>query len=620
MFRVGAVTKDENNRFKNKVKNHINKAKSNYFKNLLNRNCNNIRETWKTLNSLLNRSQSSNSLRVLLVNGVEYCEDGDIAEIFSDFFANIPLQLAAEVPHSDTDPISYLAPRLNETLELTPCTPEEVSNIIFLLKITKQGKNCIPIRILKANRGIISPVICNLINTCMREGSFPDSLKIAKVLPIFKKGNPREPSNYRPISLLPYLSKIFEKVLYYRLITHFCTHSILSQFQFGFRKNLSTFDAIVAFTEKLYEGLNEKKSILNIFIDYSKAFDSVDLEILLKKLDNYGVRGDFLALMRSFLFNRKQYIQFGKACSATRTLNIGVPQGSILGPLLFLVYVNDLPRLSQNFFPVMFADDCTLQFQDRDIHSLINTCNVELRSLKEWTESNRLTINVGKTNCMFISNMYSSLPDNSINFNNQYLNYVDNTKFLGVTLDSQLKYADHINIICSKISKTIGILFKLRTEVPKSCLKSIYYSLIHPYILYLLPIFAATNEVHIRPLVTLQKRAVRILNGASYYQHTEPLFYDSGILKISDQYKLYLGSYVIKNFNIISEHQRAHHYFTRNRDVPSAPYERLRSTQQSVIFNAINIWNEIPLVIKECAQPSTFKRNFKLHLLNQYNH
>ena len=267
------------------------------------------------------------------------------------------------------------------------------------------------------------------------------------------------------------------------------------------------------------------------------------------------------------------------------------------------------------FFPVMFADDCTLQLQDSDLSSLIMSCNTELEKLKNWTNSNKLTINVTKTNCMLVSNVHGSLPSDSLFFNNESLNCITDTKFLGLVIDNKLKFNKHIESICSKISKTIGILFRLSSSstVPQSSLKLIYYSLIHPFILYCLPIYAATNDIHIHPLITLQKRAVRILNKASFYQHTEPLFYASNILKFLDQYKLYLAVYIFKNPEIINTHQRMHLYGTRFRENPFPPFERLRSSQQSVIFNAIKI-------CKKSGSVCSFKFQCKCFLIEHYNH
>ena len=325
-------------------------------------------------------------------------------------------------------------------------------------------------------------------------------------MPIHKRGDSRTPSNYRPISILPYLSKIFEKIVYYRLLNHFANNNILSPVQFGFRKNTSTLDAIVHFTELIYNSLNNKETVLNILIDFSKAFDTVNHTILLRKLEKYGVRGSALLWIGSYLRNRKQFVCVGEEVSETRVTNISVPQGSILGPLLFLIHINDLPNVSEAFSSTMFADDCTLSIKSPNFDEIISTCNAELAKYESWAASNRLSLNVDKTKCLLISNIHNHYDTNRIKLNGHDLEFVTSSKFLGIILDNQLKYDEHIRYICSKISKSIGILYRLRDIVPNPCLKMIYFSLIHPYLLYCLPIFGATYAIHLQPLICYKKK------------------------------------------------------------------------------------------------------------------
>ena len=268
----------------------------------------------------------------------------------------------------------------------------------------------------------------------------------------------------------------------------------------------------------------------------------------------------------------------------------------------------------------MFADDCVLQFSSPNMQNLIENCNNELNLFKNWSDSNRLTINADKTNCMLISNHNDSLPENCIRLHDQPLGMVENIKFLGVQIDHKLKFNLHIDYICSKISKSIGILFRLRDFVPKQCLKSIYFALIHPYIIYCLPIYGVTYDVHLHPLNVLHRRAVRIINGASFLAHSEPLFRESKILKICDQYKLSLATYVYKNMHILDDYHRLHPYNTRHRDNLMPPLPRLRSTEQSVLFNAVHVWNSVPQNIKECTTVGRFKCGYKRALLDSYEH
>ena len=312
-------------------------------------------------------------------------------------YSTVPLDLDANVPHSHLDPVTFIRNDITSLLtEFSPCTATEVSSIMSDLKITKVGLNSAPNSLIVTNRDIFATTICDVINKSLLCGIFPDVLKRGQITPIHKKSCNKTPANYRPITISPFLGKVFEKIIYARMIEHINANDILSAHQFGFRKHMSTLDAIIHLTEFIYDALNGKKSSLNILIDYSRAFDTVNHEILLNKLKRYGVQGMALKLLTSYLRDRKQCVRVNNSCSNFITTNISVPQGSVMGPLLFLLYINDLPNLSPNFLPTMFADDCTMSFQSDNIFELINDCNNDLILFKSWSDANRLTINIDK--------------------------------------------------------------------------------------------------------------------------------------------------------------------------------------------------------------------------------
>ena len=620
MYRMGFISRQENNHFKNKVKCKIENAKTSYYNKLFQTNYGNARLTWQTLNRIMDRVNCDKLPKSLLGNNIEICDDELMANVFNDYFANVPLQLDDNVSPSIYDPLHFVNPSVENVLNsFTPCNSIEVKIIIENLKITKENKNSMPIRLLKDNKNVLSVVISHMINQSLRMGIFPSSLKRGVITPIFKKrGDPRSPSSYRPITKLPYISKIFEKIIHSRLADHFARNELFTPFQFGFRKNLSTLDAVIHFTENIYDALNSKKSCLNILIDYSRAFDTVNHAILLRKLERYGVRGTGLKLIASYLRDRSQSVCINGRYSNNILTNISVPQGSVLGPFLFLVYITEIPFLSNYFVPTMFADDCTLSLVGDDLHHMINLCNTELATFKSWSDANRLTINVDKTNCLFISNIHPMLPEASILLENHELDVVDCVKFLGLFLDNKLKFDSHINHICNKVSKSIGIIFRIRSLVPKILLRNLYFSLVQPYFLYCLPVFASTYQVHLNPLIKLRKTAIRAINMAGFIDHTNPLFFNSKILKLQDQYKHSLGCYIYDNQNLLNEYSRNHNYSTRNRDLPLVPFARLRITEQSVIRNALAEWDNIPANIRGSRSKQIFKVHYKTFLLNQY--
>ena len=617
LFRLGIVTKRENNNFKNKVRTAINKAKFMYYKKVFDDSFGNMKLTWKTLNNLMGRD-TKKSIKSIIFESEEIFDDKNIADIFNKYFANVPLILDSKVTHSDIDPVSYIQNDINSYLtEFYPCDPNEVSDIIHNLKPSKVSLNSIPTKLIQGNRDMLSVVICDIINRSFACGVFPDVLKIGTIIPVHKRGCDRIPANYRPITISPFLSKVFEKVIYSRLIDHFDCNNIISAQQFGFRKNMSTFDALIQVTEFIYKALNDRKSCLNILIDYSRAFDTVNHEILLKKLKRYGIQGLAHQLISSFLLNRKQCVRINNIHSDYITTNISIPQGSVVGPLLFITFINCLPNISQNFLATMFADDCTLSFSSDNRSDLIRDSNNDLVLFKQWSDANRLTINIDKTNCLFISNI-SIPPAGNIQLDNHELDFVEETKFLGIYLDSEVKYSKHIEHVCNKISVANGIMYRIRSYVPKSCLKNIYYSIVHQYILYCLPIYGATYNCYLEKLFLAQKRSIRIISQADYYAHTEPLFFSNKILKVKDLYKHFIACYIFSRQHLLEIYRTTHNYPTRSSDLME-PQHRLRSTEQSFMLNAVRIWNSVPDYIKTCRTESSFKYKYKLFLLSHYN-
>ena len=293
-----------------------------------------------------------------------------------------------------------------------------------------------------------------MINQVLNNGIFPDKLKIAKVVPIFKKGDSALTNNYRPISLLPVISKVIENKLYNQLSLYFESNKLFLIVNNGFRPNHSTEQANLELTDRITSAMDNNDVPISIFLDLSKAFDTIDHAILLTKLEHYGVEGIPLQLLKNYLTNRKQYVKFHDVNSNVLPINTGVPQGSILGPLLFIIYINDFARASDIFDFICYAYDTTLfsalnklvNAQTTDPNIIIN---MELSKINEWLEINKLSLNIAKSKFMVFHTQrkHRAVKPPVPKINNTKLEKVEQFQFLGLTLDSNLNRKKHSDLL-----------------------------------------------------------------------------------------------------------------------------------------------------------------------------
>ena len=618
MYRKGVISSDINNAFKNRVNKIIKKSKIHYFENAFNSSKNDIKKTWKHVNSLKGRHSGPKDIEKLIFNDEEFTDVPGIAEIFNNYFNNIAHDLSSNLPRNNLNPIS-LVQRNISSFFLAPVTESEVSSVILNLNVKKPTLNLCPDFILKRIHNSIAPILCKIINSSFQNSVFPDSLKIANISPIFKQGDPHDVSNYRPISVLSSFSKIVEKCMLSRLWKFINKFNILTPQQYGFIKGKSTEDAVVSLTEELYKNLNSYNHSIAVFVDFKKAFDTVDHQIMLDKLEAYGIRGPELAWFASYLSGRKHSVKIKNYCSEFKNLSIGLPQGSLLSPVLFLLYINDLANLSKNIFPIMYADDTTLCFSNSCLTDLFNVCNSELSKFHQWTIANKLTLNVNKTNYMIISNRISNYDPLAYNLyiNQNPLECKSNVKFLGVILDNKLNFNEHIKYVCNKVSKSIGVINSIKSFIPLNVLKSLYYSFVYPYIHYCIAAWGGTWSTHLQPLRILQKRAIRVINKKPYLHPSNQLFHSSEILKLDDVYKLKLCVYLYKN-DLIEGFNRSHAHQTRFYSLLLPNHQRLTNCQKSIYFAGPNIWNELPHETKESRSLKILKSGLKNHFIAGY--
>ena len=602
-------------KYRNTLTSIIRAAKINHVKSKIKNAEGDSKNTWNIINGILGRNKNKYP-DFIKDNGKILENNEEIAEAFNAHFSNIVRNLNNAEP--STPFTQYLPVPTPYSFFLQPTSQHEIVNVISSLKKTSPGYDDIDITVIKKGNRIISPFLEKIINKSFLEGVFPQSLKIARIVPIYKKGDKSIISNYRPVSILSTFSKIFEKIMAIRLLNYLNEHSLLSSNQYGFRPNFSTELAVQQMCQQMYDAIDNKLYQITIFCDFSKAFDTISHTILLDKLKTFGIRGPAHSWFISYLNNRKQYTVFNKINSSYSRVNTGVPQGSILGPILFLLYINDISRCSNVLNFLLYADDTNLFVKGDNVRDLETIVNTELNFFSEWVKSNKLILNLEKTHFMISHTIMSQPPHLNIKIANTSIKQVNNIKFLGVVIDSSLKWKVHIETIKSKLSGITGLLYNIRDYMDHETLKLIYYSLAYSHIIYCCAVWGGAFKTLITGLFTVQKKMLRVMFRRQRYDHTGPLFNNYQLLSVQDIINLRTCIFVYKSIHLFPIDCM---FQTMSRDSSRSqnfrvPLCRTSHAQQSVLVRGCRLWNQLPEDIKCSNTIDTFKRKLKNQLLN----
>ena len=642
----------ENKEIFKKYKNLYNKIirarKKAYYSEMLIEFKGNLKKCWSLMREASGTEKKKLDITDFIkVDGMDIKGDQNIAEHFNTHFSTITAKLKEKITPTNTLPESFLEEE-NFTFSFPDVTPDLVIATFNQLQIKKSTDwTGLSTSFMKKVINQIADPLAHLFNRSFITGIVPNKFKIAKVSPVLKGGDPTNIDNYRPISLLSIFSKIHEKIVANVLKSHLYDNEIIHQNQFGFQEKNSTFHPMIHLLDTIGEAMNRKKYSLAIFCDLSKAFDMVPIDSLLIKLEKIGIRGRNLKWFENYLRGRTQFVRVRNNDSSYENMYCGIPQGSILGPILFLIFFNDLPR-STLLKVLLFADDTTLIATGNNLTELINFVNKELQKISVWFRANQMMLHPNKTVYTIFHPKPSNIPwddihiyidenepgtkkpDENLKKPLPFINHksiIPAVKFLGVYFDPALNFKYHISQLHKKLSKALFILRRSKNILSQKALKSLYYTTFHSHLLYANIVYSCATDTALKSIKILQKKAIRIISNSNYNAHTSPLFKSLKIMPLESITKFtklqilydYKTGNLPKSFDNkwCTVEERINRAPLRNSDLFDIPYCRIDLVKRLPNSCIPTAWNNFHKIrTKNETSRKAFNCNLKLDLLN----
>lgn len=619
-------------KIKNKLQNDIRNVKNNYYRNKFTQCKGDSRATWKLINRLTGQSKVNSKEINLEINNEITNDPCIVANEFNGFFLDIlnQLNLTQKIPRNFSNlryKDSFSSKQEPSSIYIYPVLPVEILKEINSLKTnTTPGIDNISSSLIKNVGTKIVDILTYLINFSIETGVFPSKLKSAVVIPIFKGGKEDKCNNYRPISLLSCFSKIYEKIIKQRLIAFLEKTGFFSDNQYGFRSGMNTEHALINFMNDVCIGLNESKCVSGLFLDIKKAFDTVDHNILLVKLFKCGVRGVALEWFKSYLIGRTQCVRVNQVNSDMGEIRSGVPQGSVLGAILFIVYINDLCNAKLNGKVTSFADDTALCYTEKTWESTRVSMTEDLEALQWWFTTNRMLLSAEKTKFINFNlkkdiNLFNHITykcadclQNQSACKTSTCATVERTsiiKYLGLFVDSEVNWKSQIRRLKGKINNLLRYFYFLRNMADQQIMRTLYFALVQSRIEYGIVIWGNAYNTHIKPIHTLQKHFIRLISHKTKSDHSRPIFNQLKILPIKHLYVFKVLKQFFERSGNIPQNDNVYRKRLRSCNNFLVPKPSNTFFTRSYYFIAPRIFNSLPLDIKLSQNRHIFSTRLK---------
>ena len=589
---------------KNKYKKMVRIKKIKYLENEINRNCSDSKKLWNSLKKTVSMQTVSSSIDKILVNGAIIEGDIDIANSFNRFFVESIVEINSKIDIISNYTLDLI--QLDSNFKFNMVTVCDIELIVSKFKNKLGGKKLLSEGVIKDSMIYTGHFYAQIINNSMIEGIFPSNWKTSVIVPIAKVKNTIKVEEFRPINTLPCDEKILETVIKNQLVIYLEDKKVIINEQSGFRHKHSCESALNLVLASIKDDLNNKCSVISVFVDLKRAFETIDQDILLEKLKAIGVRNREFMWFKSFLTNRKQRTVIGSAISNEVDVNIGLPQGSVLAPILFNIYINDIKKVL-NFSTIkLFADDALITISGSDIVDINQKLQQDLDSLFKWLCINKLKINIEKTKYMIISRK-TNIEDIELKINNQIKQKVKSIVYLGIQIDEKLDFNDHIEYTIRKIAKQIGFLKRSCKYLSKKYKIMVYKSIIEPLFIYCPTVFFIMKDSQIAKLQVLQNKAMRFILVKPFDTHIREMLESLNWLNIKQLIYFHTMKFIYKVINgqlpdylknLIKYNFEAHNRNLRNNNDFKLPHFRTESDKNNLFYKGLKCFNELPNEIK----------------------